>query len=206
MDSTAFKDELNCKDKYESLKVRGTANELLDLLKQRNKETWAHSLRVDYYCRKFGCTFGLTCRELNQLSIFALFHDVGKLEIDQEILRKRGRLNADEWEEIKRHPQEGQRIALETPEISDAAELILYHHEHWDGSGYPKGLKEKKIPLLCRILAILDAFDAMTSDRSYRKAMNYSQTICELKHNAGKQFDPEITEMFIHSGISQFVF
>jgi len=112
-------------------------------------------------------------------------------------LQKNGPLTAEEWEELKKHPEIGWRIAQNTAELAGIADYILYHHERWDGRGYPVGLKGEAIPLLCRILAVADAFDSMTNDRPYRKAISVNAAVVELKENTGKQFDPEIVECFL---------
>jgi HD-GYP domain-containing protein (c-di-GMP phosphodiesterase class II) len=108
-------------------------------------------------------------------------------------------LNADpeEYEEIKRHSEVGHRIAKSSLDLCPIADFILKHHERWDGEGYPLGLKEKQIPLECRLLAIVDAYDAMTSDRPYRKAMTFAKALSELQAGAGTQFDPEMVQKFI---------
>ncbi|MPM91929.1 Cyclic di-GMP phosphodiesterase [bioreactor metagenome] len=115
------------------------------------------------------------------------------------ILQKPGPLTLTEWKEIKRHTEIGYRIAQATPELAMVADSILSHHERWDGQGYPRGIKEAEIPLLCRILSITDAFDAMTNDRVYRRAIPREAAIQELKVNAGGQFDPHITDIFIQT-------
>ena len=127
----------------------------------------------------------------------AVLHDIGKVGIKESVLQKAGPLTPEDWEEIKKHPEIGYRIAQNIPELSKIAEYILYHHERWDGTGYPRKLKAEEIPLLCRILAVGDAFDAMTSDRTYRKAMSKEMALEEIKRNAGKQFDPEVVRNFL---------
>lgn len=170
---------------------------LISLLKLKSMETWEHSLRVSYYCQIVGCKLNLSYSMINKLSLFAVFHDIGKIDIDNKILNKPGKLNLQEWEMMKKHSQIGYKIATVTEGLSQISRLILYHHEHWDGTGYPKCLSEDGIPYFCRILAITDAFDAMTTDRVYRKAMKKADAISELKNNAGKQFDPEIIKLSI---------
>ena len=126
-----------------------------------------------------------------------MLHDIGKVGISMDILKKPGPLNDEEWKEMKRHPEIGYRIAQNTPELSTVSEYILSHHERWDGSGYPRGLKGPEIPLLCRILAVADAYDAMTSNLAYRKAMDSLDAMAEIKHGSGTQFDPEIAKLFL---------
>jgi HD-GYP domain-containing protein (c-di-GMP phosphodiesterase class II) len=144
---------------------------------------------------------GLAPEEKNELSLLAMLHDIGKVGINMEILKKPGPLNEEEWKEMRRHPEIGYRIAQNTPELSTVAEYILSHHERWDGSGYPRGLKGTEIPLLCRILAIADSYDAMTNNRAYRKAMDCQIAMEEIKRCQGTQFDPQIVEIFL--GLNQ---
>ena len=129
--------------------------------------------------------------------MIATLHDIGKVGIDENILNKPGKLTRDEWREMKKHPEIGYRIAMASPELMSVAEFILSHHERWDGKGYPRGLKGKEIPTLARIIAITDAYDAMMTDRPYRKALSKEEALQEIRNNAGTQFDPEIAEAFV---------
>ena len=113
------------------------------------------------------------------------------------MLNKPGKLNDEEWAQIKRHPEIGYRILCSSSEMLELANCILAHHERWDGTGYPKGLKEEAIPLNSRIIAIADSYDAMTSKRPYRNALSQEIAIEEIRKNAGTQFDPEIAKIFI---------
>jgi HD-GYP domain-containing protein (c-di-GMP phosphodiesterase class II) len=114
------------------------------------------------------------------------------------ILDKNGKLTKDEFENVKRHTKSGYRIAKAIPEIAHIADFILHHHERWDGKGYPDGLKNKDIPLIARILHILDAYDAMTNDQPYRKALNKREVISEFVNNSETQFDPELIDIFVN--------
>ena len=170
---------------------------LLATLYEKSNETEEHSKRIEKYCHSIGRKLRLSSKDMDDLSLLALLHDIGKVSIDPNILRKPGPLTPEEWDEMKRHPEIGYRIAQATPDLTIVADFILSHHERWDGKGYPRGLKEKEIPLVCRILAVADAFDAITNDRVYRKAMTIEEAILELKRNAGKQFDPQTTSLLI---------
>jgi HD-GYP domain-containing protein (c-di-GMP phosphodiesterase class II) len=139
---------------------------------------------------------GLPKRTLSELRLSAQFHDIGKVGIPDRILFKPGPLTSQEYSEMKRHCEIGHRIALSTPDLAPIAKYILHHHEWWNGQGYPMGLKGSEIPLECRILAIVDAYDAMTNNRPYRQAMTHKQAIAELKRCSGKQFDPWLTAIF----------
>lgn len=164
---------------------------------ERSQETEEHAQRLIKLSKEIGMDMNLKDENLNELELLSTLHDIGKIGISDTILKKPGKLNDEEWVEMKKHPSIGYRIAMSTPELSHIAEYILHHHERWDGSGYPEGLKGEEIPLLSRILAVVDAFDAMTEDRSYRKAMSKEAAIEEIKNNIGKQFDPYIAQLFI---------
>ena len=124
-------------------------------------------------------------------------HDIGKVGIRDDILTKPTKLNEKEWAEIKRHPEIGYRIAKTSLELAPIAEGILSHHEWWNGKGYPQGLKGENIPLISRIVSVVDAYDAITNDRPYRKALTHKEAIKIIKQNAGIQFDPLIVKIFI---------
>lgn len=168
-------------------------------LQERTHETEEHELRLQNLALKIGRTIGLSGNELDELVLLAALHDIGKIAVPDHILKKPGPLSTEEWVIMKRHTEIGYRIALASPELASISELILTHHERWDGAGYPKGLKGKEIPLLSRILSIIDAFDAMTNNRPYRKAISKENAFAELNHNAGAQFDPELVEIFIET-------
>ena len=137
--------------------------------------------------------------ELDELVLLAALHDIGKIAVPDHILKKPGPLSSEEWIIMKGHSEIGYRIALAAPELASISELILTHHERWDGAGYPKGLKGKEIPLLSRILSIIDAFDAMTNNRPYRKGTTKEKAFAELNRNAGTQFDPGLVKIFIET-------
>jgi len=164
---------------------------------EKSNETEEHAERMAEMSKKFGRAMDFSDDDLVSLELVTTLHDIGKISIDQRILDKPGKLTDEEWTQIKKHPDVGYRIALTVPELSRIAEYILCHHERWDGKGYPQGLRGEEIPLISRMLTVVDAYDAMTQDRSYRKAMPKGDAIIELEKNAGTQFDPEITAIFI---------
>ena len=164
---------------------------------EKNVYVREHGWRSRLLTREIGKIIGLSEYNLSQLELMAQMHDVGKTMIDDKILNKPGPLTDDEWEEIKKHPQIGCRIAELNPETAAIAPYILSHHERWDGRGYPNGLKGTRIPLFARIMAVVDAYDAMTQNRPYRKAMPRTSAIKELLNNAGSQFDPDVVRIFI---------
>nr|WP_288183178.1 HD domain-containing phosphohydrolase [uncultured Sporomusa sp.] len=135
--------------------------------------------------------------------MFSKFHDIGKVGIPDAILFKPARLLPEEYSIMQQHCEIGYRIAQAVPELMPIAELILRHHEWWNGGGYPLKLQGEEIPIECRILALADAYDAMTNDRPYHKAMSYEEALQELRRNAGKQFDPVLTELFIALIVNQ---
>lgn len=187
---------------FESPSMRGkTINAIINTLHEKNKREEKHSYRVSEYCNELGKAMNLPDGEIQELKTAGLLHDIGKVAINENILNKPGTLTEEEMEELKRHPEIGYRILSSVNDMAEMAEYVLAHHERWDGTGYPKRLKGNEIPLKSRIIAIADAYDAMTSDRSYRNALSKEEAIEELIKNAGTQFDPEIVKIFIEKVI-----
>lgn len=156
----------------------------------RSHETKEHCQRIQKITKIMGEAINLPDCELDNLRLLSALHDIGKIAIPNSILDNPGELSAEEWEVIKKHPEIGYRIALSSPEMAPIAEAILHHHEHWDGTGYPLGLKEENIPLISRIIAIADTYDVMINGRSYQKAVSQEAAWCEIQRCAGSQFDP----------------
>jgi len=163
----------------------------------RDHYTRSHSGKVNQYAVALAEALNLEPLEITRLSTCALLHDIGKIGISDGILNKPGKLTDEEWEAIKNHPQLGATIAGRVRELAPCVPGILHHHEKYDGSGYPKGLKGKDIPLEARILAIADALAAMTSERRYSDTLSYEQALGEIKRGAGTQFDPDLVEVFL---------
>lgn len=172
-------------------------NSIKTTLFEKSNETEEHAERMANLAKRLGQVLGLDQEELVSLELVATLHDIGKISIDSKLLMKNSPLTEGEWDEIKKHPEVGYRIAQTVPELRKISEYILCHYERWDGNGYPQGLKAEEIPLLARILAIVDAYDGMTQDRSYRNAMSEQEAIVELKRHAGSQFDLALVAMFI---------
>lgn len=172
-------------------------NALTAALAERDYTTKLHAERLQDLCPKLGRRLGLSEREQADLALLARVHDVGKVGIPDSILFKRGTLSGEERTIMQQHPEKGYRIASSSPDLAHIARLVLCHHERWDGQGYPLGLKGDNIPLECRILALVDAYDAMISNRPYRMAMSQQQALAEIKRCAGTQFDPQLAEEFI---------
>lgn len=167
------------------------------MLSARDYDTGEHGSRLQNLIAAFALAAGLPESEIADIQLFAEFHDVGKIGIPDRILLKPGPLDKDEREQIQRHCEIGYRIAQASNDLLPIADWILKHHEWWNGAGYPLGIKGEKIPVECRLLAIADAYDAMTSDRPYRKALSHEAAIAELKRCAGTQFDPALVSLFI---------
>jgi len=177
--------------------MRGnTISTIINTLHEKNPREEQHSKRVSELCQKIGEALGFSEIEVSRLKVVGLLHDIGKIAIEEGILNKPGKLTETEWEQIKRHPDIGYRILSSSYEMLELAECILAHHERWDGTGYPKGLKGEAIPRVSRIIALADAYDAMISERPYRNALSEEQAMIEIQKNAGTQFDPEITIIF----------
>ncbi|MEC9485663.1 MAG: HD domain-containing phosphohydrolase [Candidatus Izemoplasma sp.] len=168
-------------------------------LQEKSSETQSHGNRLFDYLKGLAKQYGLSSDKRDDLELLCMLHDLGKIGIPDEILKKEGPLTDDEWREMKRHPEIGYRIAQASPELQNVAKYILSHHENYDGTGYPKGLKAHEIPLLSRMLAVADAYDAMTTQRPYNTIKSHEEAIQELKENAGTQFDPEIVDIFIET-------
>jgi diguanylate cyclase (GGDEF)-like protein/PAS domain S-box-containing protein len=170
---------------------------LMKALEVRDFITEGHADRLQSIVAALGKALNLPERNLADLRLLAQFHDIGKVGIPDRILFKPGHLTSDEFKEMQRHSEIGHRIAQSAPDLSPIAEHILKHHEWWNGKGYPLGLKGEEIPLECRILSIADAYDAMTSNRPYRKALSQDKAFAELTANSGIQFDPKLVPIFI---------
>ena len=175
----------------------GVVHTIMKMLEVRDFETEEHSQRLARMAVGLSDRAGLPGHRKNDLRLLAQFHDIGKIGIPDKILLKPGGLTSEERKEIERHSEIGHRIATVIPELQPVAEFILKHHERWDGKGYPLGLRGEQIPIENRILAIVDAYDAMTSDRPYRKAMKADEAFAELRKCQGSQFDPILVELFL---------
>jgi len=171
-------------------------NTLKMMLAERDYITEGHAERLEKKALIMAEALDMPKTEKADLLLLAKFHDLGKVGVSDKILFKADKLTAEEMSEMKRHAEIGFRIAKTSPDLEHIAELILHHHEWWNGEGYPLSLKGERIPLCCRILAILDAYDAMTHDRPYRKALSCTQAVGEIRRGAGRQFDPYLVHVF----------
>jgi len=168
-----------------------------ELLFSKSNETMEHAERMALLARRMGSVLSLNEGDLVSLELVAMLHDIGKIGISNSVLGKPDQLEELEWTEIRRHPEIGYRIALTIPELQGIAGYILCHHERWDGTGYPQGIGGEEIPYLSRIISIIDAYDAMTQDRSYRAGIPCEEAADEIMRHAGSQFDPEIARLFV---------
>ncbi|BCB27359.1 hypothetical protein SKTS_22450 [Sulfurimicrobium lacus] len=163
----------------------------------RDHETGAHNFRVTYLASLFGESCGLNKKEIRSLMKGAFLHDVGKIGIPDKILLKQAALDQDEWAVMREHPVMGEKLLADMPWFQDAIPVVLHHHERYDGSGYPAGLTGEAIPVMARIFAVIDVFDALLAARSYKTAFALPQTLGILEKESGSHFDPEIIERFM---------
>jgi cyclic di-GMP phosphodiesterase len=170
-------------------------------LRLRDVETQSHCERVVRLSLLLGREFGLDQAQMKALEYEALLHDIGKIGIPDYILRKPGRLTAEEWTIMRKHPSLGLHLLSGIESLKGAALVVAQHHERWDGRGYPFGLRSDEIDLNARIFTVIDSFDAMTSNRVYQISKTFDAALAELKRSAGQQFDPEVVEAF--TGIQQ---
>lgn len=168
---------------------------------EKSHETEEHANRLMQLSKHMGEVMNLPQTSLQELELLSVLHDIGKIGVPDSILNKPGKLDEDEWVIMKRHSEIGSRITQSVPEFVRISDYILYHHERWDGKGYPRGLKGEEIPMQSRILSIVDAYDAMTSERPYHKPITHEDAIQELVDNAGKQFDPDLIQLVIKERI-----
>jgi len=175
---------------------RSTLKALTAALETRDAETHGHSERVVTFSLRLGRELGLGREEMKSLEFGSLLHDIGKIGVPDAILRKPAKLTEEEWMRMREHPLHGQQILREIEFLEGAARVVAQHHEKWDGSGYPLGLRGEQIDLNARIFAVADAFDAMISDRVYRRGRSYEAASLELERWSGRQFDPKVVEAF----------
>lgn len=162
----------------------------------KDNETSGHAARVVHFSLRLGREMGLSHEAMIALKLGSRLHDIGKIGVDDRVLRKPTKLDEGEWEQMKQHPRKGMELVIGANLPEAAARVVGQHHEQWDGSGYPRGLRGDEIDTPARIFSVIDAFDAITSDRCYRRAQNYEAALAELRRCAGTQFDPAVVEAF----------
>jgi HD-GYP domain-containing protein (c-di-GMP phosphodiesterase class II) len=170
---------------------------ITELVEARDPYTFGHSMRVGGYCRAISKELGLSDELVEQIALSGTVHDLGKIGISDNVLRKPGALTAEEWVEMKKHPETGAKILAKYSFYEDGVNDVLYHHESWDGTGYPQGLTEETIPLGARIIAVADSFDAMTTDRPYRKGMPIIKALTILNDRRNIQWDARVVDAFL---------
>ena len=181
----------------ERLRAVAILSMLTRAIEARDPYTRGHSTRVTALAELVALRLGWGEERLKSLRIGGRLHDIGKLAVPDTVLCKQGRLEEDELAQIQEHPKIGARLILRIAALRDAIPYVLYHHERWDGTGYPSGKAGEEIPVEARVLAVADAFDAMTSDRPYRPALSHDEALAEVERCAGTQFDPQIARIFL---------
>lgn len=176
-----------------------TAQSILETLRKKDEYTFEHSTRVAYFASLIAAELGFSKKKILELEFAALFHDIGKIGIPDSILKKEGRLTEEEFEEMKKHPVHSADIIKHFLPFKPLVKAVRHHHERFDGTGYPHGLKKEEIPLFSRMILVADTFDAMTSTRPYRKGLPQATAYEELMRASGSQFDPEIVKAFIRA-------
>lgn len=185
---------------FEGPSMRGkTIGIIINTLHEKNKREEQHSHRVAELCEKIAKALEMPDHDMKVIKNAGLLHDIGKIAIPDSLLNKPGKLTPEEFEDVARHPEIGYRILCSVSEMADIAKFVLFHHERWDGKGYPSGLKGDGIPLQARMIAIADTFDAMTSLRTYRMPVSEEEAAKEILKNAGTQFDPELAHLFVNT-------
>ncbi len=179
---------------------------LAETIEKRDPYTGNHTKRVMEYSLALGRTMGLPEQDLSRLELAAVLHDIGKIGVSDDILLKKAKLSEEEFHQIMLHPDYGEEILSKIPQLKDIIPGVKHHHERFDGRGYPDGLLGENIDITARIIAVADSFDAMTTDRPYRKGFAFEEAFEELRRNAGTQFDPDIIEAFFASDVMEAYF
>jgi diguanylate cyclase (GGDEF)-like protein/putative nucleotidyltransferase with HDIG domain len=183
---------------YESASIKNKMIEIImNTLFEKNPREMLHSKRVSEICEFIAKCLNFGNDDILETKLAGLMHDIGKIGIEEKVLSSTGKLNEEEWKEIKRHSEVGYRILSSSNEFSEIADHVLAHHERWDGAGYPKRLKGEEISIQARIIAIADSFDVMIGERTYKQALSVEEALEEIRRCAGTQFDPEIAKVFV---------
>ncbi|QEK11245.1 diguanylate cyclase [Crassaminicella thermophila] len=190
-------EELKKDIQQEHIDLISSVKTLISVINAKDRYTYGHTERVVIYCKMLADRLGLREEDKKILRYGAYLHDIGKIEIGKDILNKKMPLTDEEWKLLKKHPENGAEIIRAVDSLKDVIPLIFYHHERYDGNGYPKGLKGEEIPYLARILTVADSFDAMTSNRPYQSRKSFEDAIEELRRCSKSQFDPKIVDVFI---------
>ncbi|MDW7740199.1 MAG: HD domain-containing phosphohydrolase [Bacillota bacterium] len=185
-------------DKYKYTKIYQDkiVISLQKMLDEKTEETVTHAFRINDYATQIGKALNLTANELHKLALLSALHDLGKIAIPDSIILKTKKLTPEEWEIMKKHSEIGYNITNSIPGLSHISKMILHHHEWWNGKGYPDGLSGEEIPLLSRIIAVVDAYDVMVTGRSYKKSLTPHEALKELQDYAGTHFEPRLVKIF----------
>jgi hypothetical protein len=182
----------------------GTVKGMVSAIDAKDRYTCGHSQRVSLLAGDLAAACGCDAADVRRVRLAGLVHDVGKIGVPEAVLQKTGRLNDEEFAWIKRHPAIGSRILMDIPQMQDILPAVLHHHERWDGSGYPDGLASESIPKMARYVALADAFDAMSSTRTYRSARQRDEVRAEILRYSGTQFDPTMVEPFLSLPLAEY--
>ncbi|MCZ6836422.1 MAG: HD domain-containing protein [Planctomycetota bacterium] len=197
MENAALYDDL-------STMFMGTLEALTSAIDAKDRYTCGHSQRVAFLSKQLAHAAGLDPYTIGRVHVAGLVHDVGKIGVPEIVLTKPGRLTKEEFDLIKKHPEIGYRILKDIPQLSDILPGVLHHHESWDGRGYPHGLVGEEIPLMGRLIALADSFDAMSSTRTYRSAMTREEVLEEIDRCTGTQFDPQLAPIFVRLDFAEY--
>ncbi len=197
LENAALYDDLNAM-------FLGTLEALTASIDAKDRYTCGHSQRVAHLTQQLAVAAGLEGDTVKRMHIAGLVHDVGKIGVPESVLLKPGRLTDDEFAWIRQHPDIGYRILKDIPQFKDILPGVLYHHERWDGRGYPRGISGEEIPLVARLICLADSFDAMSSTRTYRSALDRKQVLKEIERCAGTQFDPDLAPLFVRLDFSSY--
>ena len=184
--------------------MMGMLHSLTSAVDAKDAYTCGHSERVALLSRRLATEAGLPAPLIERIYMAGLLHDVGKIGVPESVLHKTGRLTTEEFDQMKKHPQIGARILKDIKQVEDILPGVLHHHERYDGKGYPHGLTGQHIPLMGRIICLADCFDAMTSNRTYRRALPLEVALMEIRRFAGTQFDPNLAQVFLRIGLGEF--
>jgi len=181
---------------FDLITIHQLIDSVISILDARDPYTYEHSERVAYFSERIAIKMNLDSRSIALIHFAAHLHDIGKVGVPDYVLNKQGKLTNEEYNLMKSHPRIGYNIVKNIEVIKEISPLILYHHERWDGNGYPEGLKGNDIPLGARIIALVDSFDAMTSTRTYKNKMTVDEAFDELQRVSGTQLSPEVVDCF----------
>jgi len=174
----------------------GTVNAIVEALDTKNNETVGKSKRVAYYSVKMANYFNFSKEDCSKIELAGLLHDIGMIGVSEAILNKKAELTAEEYDKVKRHVNHSIKILEDIKQLREVVEIIKYHHERYDGSGYPFGLSGESIPIYSAIISVADAFDSMTSYRPFRESRSPEEALREIEEQSGKQFNPRVVEAF----------